>query len=188
MAVTVEAVIPLLRDVRDAEEAVVSQLRADLAAEPARDHRQTLEDHIQEVDDHIHELNRRLEQLSDRGPLSKAFITLGGQAVSTGRVLWRQMSGLPSAVRTGHDGHTPQRLLKDIEEEFAVAAKAAAAARAAERFADEIGDSLDTDMLRGIRTDDERFLNNLDHSLEEAADVVVRVKTSEAGGGTAPAS
>ncbi|MFF0110822.1 hypothetical protein [Streptomyces hirsutus] len=188
MAVTAEAVIPLLRDVRDAEEAVAGQLRADLAAEPARDHRQTLEDHIQEADDHIHELNRRLEQLTAQGPLSEAFITLGGQAVSTGRVLWRLMSGLPSAVRTGHDGHTPQRLLKDIEEEFAVAAKAAAAARAAERFADGIGDSLDADMLRGIRTDDERFLNNLDHSLEEAADVVVRVKTSEAGGGTAPAS
>ncbi|WP_265566003.1 hypothetical protein [Streptomyces hygroscopicus] len=108
--------------------------------------------------------------------------------MSTGSVLWRLMSGLPSAVRPGHDGHTPQRLLKGIEEEFAVAAKAAAAASAAERFADEIGDSLDADMLRGIRTDEERFLNDLDHSLEEAADVVVRVKTSEAGGGTAPAS
>ncbi|MGW5479940.1 hypothetical protein [Streptomyces sp. NPDC004008] len=76
---------------------------------------------------------------------------------------------------------------KDIEEEFAVATKAAAD-RAAERFADEIGDSLDANMLRGIRTDDERVLNNMDHSLEEAADVVVRVKTSEAGGGAAPAS
>ncbi|MEU7424967.1 hypothetical protein [Streptomyces sp. NPDC040750] len=188
MAVTTEAVIPLLRDVRDAEEAVAGKLRADLAAEPARDHRQTLEDHIQEVDDHIHELNRRLEQLTPRGQLPGAFTTLGGQAVSTGRLLWRLMSGLPSAVRPGHDGHTPQRLLKDIEEEFGVAAKAAAAARAAERCADEIGDSLDVDMLRGIRTDDERFLNNLDHSLEEAADVVVRVKTSEVGGGTAPSS
>ncbi|MFE5191646.1 hypothetical protein [Streptomyces sp. NPDC056628] len=100
--------------------------------------------------------------------------------MSTGCMLWRLPSGL-SAARTRHDGHTPQRLLKDIEEESAVAAKATAG-RAAKRLADEIGDGLDADMLPGIRTDDEPFLNNLEHNLHEGPDVAMRVKTSQVSG------
>lgn len=180
MTTTTEAVIPALRDVRDAEGAVVDTFQAHIAVTPAGEHRHLLERHVKDTRRHLHSLDQRLEQLQPTGLLPGAIGRvrgLAGQAVRAARLPWEVVMAVPAAALAGVKSpeHT---LLKNAENEYALTAKALATSRAGEHIAREADDGIDANLLATIRTQDQEFLEELGRSLDASARAAVGAAAS----------
>ncbi|WP_345125056.1 hypothetical protein [Streptomyces chiangmaiensis] len=175
MTATIQAVIPVLRDVRDTEAALAGGLREHLVDTPPGERRESLEQHIDDAHDHIHALDQRLAELHAHQSVLATLDSLAGRAVDTSRrslqttirVAWA-MASAPANALLGHRDKSHQ-FLKNLQNEYALASAAMATARTGERIAQRADDVYDAELLGTIRADSEAFLDTLDRGLEDAA-------------------
>ena len=176
MAATTDWVIPALRDVRDAQTAVVDRFQAHIAVTPAGGYRRILERHVADAQDHISSIDEHVEQLRPHDPLRDA---LGGvrdfamQATRVARLPFDVVMAVPVGALRGRRRAPERRLMKNAEDEYAITALAVATCRAGESIAQEADDDAGADLLGSIRRHDEELLQTLGDNLEEHAVAVV---------------
>ncbi|MEV5083785.1 hypothetical protein AB0K74_34995 [Streptomyces sp. NPDC056159] len=90
------------------------------------------------------------------------------------------MASAPASVLLGHRD-TSHQFLKDLQDEYALASAAVVTARTGERIAQYADDVYDAELLGTIRSDNEAFLDTLDHSLEDATGAVAAEQPATAG-------
>ncbi|GAA3062575.1 hypothetical protein [Streptomyces glomeratus] len=183
MAVTTDALIPVLQDARKTHAALIHMLRADLAVTPAHPHRHTLEHlladvraHIDRIDDHVRALRpRRL--LTDATALVR---TLASVAVRAARIPLEAGAVIADGVLLGGRPATDRQMLRITECEYAAAAQALAACRAGESVAALADDESAMNLLGSLRQRDEEVLRTLENRLEQLA---LALAEATAGGG-----
>ncbi|MEU6095082.1 hypothetical protein [Streptomyces sp. NPDC047079] len=183
MAVTTDALIPVLQDARKTHAALIHMLRADLAVTPAPPHRHTLEnlladvrEHIDRIDDHIRALRpRRL--LNDTTALIR---TLASGVVRAARIPLEAGAVIADGVLLGGRPATDRQMLRITQCEYAAAAQALAACRAGESIAALADDEQAMNLLASLRHRDEELLRTLENRLEQLA---LALAEATAGGG-----
>ncbi|MFJ5531792.1 hypothetical protein [Streptomyces sp. NPDC093261] len=183
MAVTTDALIPVLQDARKTHAALIHMLRADLAVTPAHPHRHTLEhlladvlEHMDRIDDHVRVLRpRRL--LSDTTAIVR---TLASVAVRAARIPLEAGAMIADGVLLGGRPATDRQMLRITECEYAAAAQSLATCRAGESIAALADDEVAMDLLGALRQRDEELLRTLENRLEQLA---LTLAEATAGGG-----
>ncbi|WP_369386514.1 hypothetical protein AB5J72_02115 [Streptomyces sp. CG1] len=173
MAVATDMLVPALREVREAEAALADRFKAHLAVTPAGEYREVLERGVGDARGHVYLIDERLGTLKPRTLVQ----TVAGNAWHLTRRAARlpldAAVAVPGALMRGQGTATEQQLLKNVEDEYAVAAFAVAICRAAERIAQEARDTASVDLLGFIRRDGEETLEELGSSLEQHAEAAV---------------
>ncbi|OUC94696.1 hypothetical protein [Streptomyces swartbergensis] len=175
MAVMTEELVPVLEDARQAHAAVLDRLRADATVTPPGPYRQMLERQAAEVQISVQRIKRQERALHSRGVLgtaasvtrsvSRGAVRTAMLPLSIGSVVVRRM--LP-----GGGPADPRRLMRNVEDEYAAAARAMAVCRAGEALAEQMHDQLTADLLGSLRHQDEELLRELEESLAEHARAV----------------
>jgi hypothetical protein len=176
MTSTTDLVIPALRDVRDAQAAVVDRFQAHIAVTPAGGYRQILERHVADAQDHLSSIDEHMNQLRPHGLLRDALggaRHLAGQATRVARLPLDVAMAAPARALRGRRRAAERQLLKNTEEEYAITALAVATCRAGESIAQDADDDAGADLLGSIRRHDEELLEALGGNLEESAEAVV---------------
>lgn len=167
MTATTQAVVPALRGVRDAEAVVAGRFTAHAAVTPLGEDRNALERRARTARDHVHSIDKRLGSLQRHGLARSALSGAWRLTAQAGRVPFDMAVGVPVALLRRTAGE--EQLLKNAEEQFAVAAYAVAAGRAGEAIAHQAGDAASARVLHSIREEDESLLTELDRSLQHNA-------------------
>ncbi|MFI9251786.1 hypothetical protein [Streptomyces sp. NPDC053069] len=190
MAMT-QTLIPALEDAHHAHAAARDRLRADAALAPPGPHRQMLERQADDMQDRVHRIERHVSGLQPRG-------LLGGvtdMARFAARTTWRAAT-LPltigqktvTGVLRGRGPADERQMLRNTEDEYAVAARALATTRAGEVLADQAEDRATLDLLQEMRRQDQELLALLEDSLARQARTVAaasdgfRVEQTAKGG------
>lgn len=179
MAAAAEVVVPALREVRGAEAAMAERLAADAAIAPAGDYRTTLDAGALEARAHVRLIDERIDALQPRGPLPAlvgSALSLAGQAAR----LPVELAVRVPAVALRREA-TGQQLLKNMEQESALAALAIATARAGTCIAETVDDTRTCDLLGSIRAENEDLLAELTRNLEHHAKQTAATATATAG-------
>ncbi|MFF4352568.1 hypothetical protein [Streptomyces sp. NPDC001530] len=188
MAVATDMLVPALREVRDAQAALADRCKAHLAVTPAGEYREFLERRVGDARGHVYRIDERLGTLQPRGLMHTVFGNALHLTWQAARLPFDAAMAVPSAVLRGQEKATEQQLLKNAEDEYAVAAFAVALCRAAERIAQEAEDTASSELLGSIRRDDEEALEELGSSLDEHAEAAVAAAETTEGLGTAGAA
>ncbi|MFI9648295.1 hypothetical protein ACIHAA_18610 [Streptomyces sp. NPDC052040] len=183
MAVTTDALIPVLQDARKTHAALIHMVRADLAVTPAHPQRHTLEHlladvrgYLDRIDDHVRLLRpRRL--LDDTTAVLR---TLASVAVRAARIPLEAGAMIADGVLLGGRPATDRQMLRVTECEYAAAAQSLAACRAGESIAALADDETAMDLLGELRHRDEELLRTLENRIEQLA---LTLAESTAGGG-----
>ncbi|WP_225830165.1 hypothetical protein [Streptomyces sp. NK08204] len=166
--VTTQTLIPALEDAHHAHEVARDRLRADAALVPPGPHRQMLERQADDMQDRVDRIERHVRGLRPRGLLDDA----ADMAVFAARTTWRTVT-LPltmgqkvvTGVMRARGPADERHLLRNAEDEYAVAARALATTRAGEVLADQAHDRASLELLREIRGEDQELLALLEDSL-----------------------
>ncbi|MGW9032718.1 hypothetical protein ACWGQ5_54110 [Streptomyces sp. NPDC055722] len=176
MKLTTYALIPALQDARDAHAAVIDRFRTDMPVTPVGPHRQAMEHHLADaqvylgrIDDHVRAIRPR-HLLFDTTAVVRTLIA---GAVRAARVPLEVGAVIADGVLYAGRPATGHRLLRTVEGEYAVAARALAACRVGESIAALTDDERAMDLLGGLRHLDERILETLENSLEHLAQTLV---------------
>jgi hypothetical protein len=176
MAATTDALVPALEDAREAHAAVVDRFRTDVTITPPGARRQGLERQVAEAEDHLERLEDRVRELRPaRGALSTAAQFVRFAARGAVRVTMLPLQVAVAAVTEMADGErlaSERRSLKNAEDEYAAAARAAAACQAGEEIAEQLHDRESADLLCLLRRQDEELLESLKENLSERARAV----------------
>jgi hypothetical protein len=176
MAATTDLLVPALRDVRDAQVAVVDRFQAHIAVAPTGEYRRILERHIVDAQDHVSSIDEHVEQLRRHDPLRDALDGVRDFAVQATRVARLPLDvamAVPVGALWGWRRAPERQLLKNAEDEYAITAVAVATCRAGESFAREADDAVGAELLGSIRRHDEELLQALGGSLAKHAAAAV---------------
>ncbi|CAM5527115.1 hypothetical protein [Streptomyces aurantiogriseus] len=187
MAVTTNALIPALEDVRQAHAAVLDRFRSDVNVTPVGPHRSALEDHMAATQEHIARIDDRLRVLRPRRPLQDTIQSVGllaRDAVRLTRLPWEIGALIAAEAMRGRQSAGERRLLRNAEDEYAITARAVAACRAGQSIAEGARDRAAADLFEALLRQDEELLRRLQDSLAEHAAAVA----AEADGGRRPAA
>ncbi|MFD7409782.1 hypothetical protein ACFV7R_46010 [Streptomyces sp. NPDC059866] len=165
----------MLEDARQAHAAVLDRFRADVTVTPPGPYRQMLERQTDEVRDSVHLIQDQVRQLQPRGVLGSAvdltrFVSRG--AARTAVLPLAVGSKVVTGMLRGRGPADARQLLRNVEDEYATAARALAASRAGEVLAEQVDDQATADLLGSVRRQDEELLQALEHSLAEHARAV----------------
>ncbi|MFF0110145.1 hypothetical protein [Streptomyces hirsutus] len=195
MAVMTDALVPALEDAREAHEALVDRLRADVTVTPPGPYRQMLErqaddvqDSLRRIEHHVRELRPRSGLVGNRADIAR-FISRS--AVRTVMLPLTIGSTLVTDMLRGRRPNDERRLLKNAQDEYAVTARALAACRAGQSIAEEVRDQATVDLLAALRRQDEELLERLEDSVAQNARAVAAAANGfvqENGGGWADAA
>jgi hypothetical protein len=176
MAVMAEELVPALEDVRQAHAAVLDRFRADAAVAPPGTHRRMLEQQVAELDGSVQRVQDQVRRLQPRGVLgtaagvtrwvSRGAVRMAVMPVTLGARVVRGM--LPGGGPVG-----ARQVLRNIEDEYAAAARALAACRAGGVVAEQVDDQATAELLGSLCHQDEELLHMLEDSLAEQARVMV---------------
>lgn len=175
MAVMTQALVPALEDARQTHAAVADRFRADVTVTPPGPYRQMLERQVAEVLDSLQRIEHHVRETRPRGLLGSTVDMAGLVSRSAMRTAMLPLT-IGSALVTGlvrGQQADQRRLLKNTENEFAVAALALAAARAGESIAEEVQDQAAADLLGSLRRQDQELLERLEDRVAEHARAVV---------------
>jgi hypothetical protein len=175
MAETTDLLVPALRDVRDAQAAVVDRFQAHIAVTPTGTYRRILERHVADAQDHVSSIDEHVEQLRPHDSLRDALDGVrdfAGQATRVARLPFDVAMAVPVGALRGWRRAPERRLLKNAEDEYAITALAVATCRAGESIAREVDDAVGAELLGSIRRHDEELLQALGGSLAEHATAV----------------
>jgi hypothetical protein len=175
MAVMTEELVPVLEDARQAHAAVLDRFRTDASITPPGPYRQMLERQADEVQDSLHLIQHQVRQLRPRGVLGSAVALTQFVSRTTARTAMLPLTVGSRVVTGALRGRGPadaRQLLRNMEDEYAAAARALAASRAGEVFAEQVEDHATADLLGSVRRQDEELLQALEASLTEQARTV----------------
>jgi hypothetical protein len=185
MAATTDLLVPALRDVRNAQAAVVDRFQAHVAVTPTGGYRRILERHVADAQDHISSFDEHVEQLRPHDPLGDVLDGarhLARQATRVARLPLDVAMAVPVGVLRGRRKAAERQLLKNAEDEYAIIAFAVATCRAGEGIAQQADDAAGTDLLGSIRRHDEELLQALGDNLQEQAGAVAAAANGGHGG------
>lgn len=196
MAVMTDTLVPALEDARETHTAVADRFRADATLTPPGPYRQMLEHQITDAHDNLQRLDLHMRDLQQpRGLLDDTVDMARFVADSTVRATMLPLrigSTIVTGMLRGRRPTDERRLLKNAEEEYAVAARALAACRAGEVIAEEVHDQATADLLSSLRRQHEELLETLEDSVtRQARAVAARAnghRTPQAGGDLADAA
>src|SRR4051794_6315659 len=168
MSSATETIIDYLRDAESHEQQSLSLLEGQLRGAPPGPFRSAARRHLDETRRHAHQVGERLIDLgASRGTIG-TLLTIG-EAVA-GRLI-----GLATVPRNLFVTRTRSAaLLRNAEDAIAAEAREVAAYDALERLADQAGDNATASLARAIRSDEERFLGELQELLPSLAERVAR--------------
>ncbi|MFF5535921.1 hypothetical protein ACFY71_26135 [Streptomyces cinerochromogenes] len=190
MAMT-QTLIPALEDAHQAHAAARDRLRADAALAPPGPHRQMLEHEADDMQDRVCRIERHVRGLRPRGLLGGATDVARFAARTTWKAATLPLTVGQKAVTGVLRGRGPadeRQVLRNIEDEYAVAARALASTRAGEVLADQAQDRTSRDLLRTMSREDQELLALLEDSLTRQARTVaaasdgIRVEQTAQGG------
>ncbi|MFC9914532.1 hypothetical protein [Streptomyces sp. NPDC127197] len=175
MAVVMEELVPALEDTRQAHAAVLDRFRADVTVTPPGPHREMLERQSVEVHYSLQRIQRQVRDLQPRGLMGTAVGLT--RSVSRGAVRAAMLpltigSAVVRGLLPGGGPADARRLLRNAEDEYAVAARALAACRAGEVLAEQVAAQSTAELLGSLRRQDEELLQELEASLAEHARAV----------------
>jgi hypothetical protein len=176
MTVTTDVLIPALEDTRAAHAAVIDRFRSDLAVTPAGAHRQALERHVADARDHVTRIDRHVRDLRPRRTLRDAAELariVAADLVRTARLPLETGALIAGGILRGRRQAGERRLLKNAEDEYAVAARALAVCRAGQSIAEQAHDEEAAGLLASLCRQDEQLLQTLEGSVAERARAVV---------------
>ncbi|MQY39647.1 hypothetical protein SRB17_76740 [Streptomyces sp. RB17] len=180
MAVATDMLVPALREVREAQAALADRFKADLAVTPPGEYRELLERRVGDARGHVYALDERLTALKPRRLVQDVLGNAWDITRHAVRLPLDAAMVAPGALLRSQQGRaTEQRLLRNVEEEYAATAFAVAICRAAERIAQEAEDVSTADLLGAVRRDGEEMLEELAGCLEEQAEAVVMAAEAE---------
>ncbi|MEV5433224.1 hypothetical protein [Streptomyces sp. NPDC052701] len=175
MAVMTEELVPVLEDARQAHAAVLDRFRADASVTPPGPYRQMLERQADEVQDSLHLIQHQARHLQPRGVLGSAVALTRFVSRGTARTAMLPLtvgSKVVTGMLRGRGPADARQLLKNMEDEYAAAARALAVSRAGEVLAEQVEDHATADLLGSVRRQDEELLQALELSLTEQARAV----------------
>ncbi len=181
MAAMIDVLVPALCEAREAEAAVAGRFRAHAAVLPAGEDRSPVTRRIAAADEHVRGIDKRLSALRREEPRS-VLGTVWGLARQAVRLPFDLAVGIPAAALRGRASR--QQMLKNAENDYAVAAYAVAAGRAGERIAQQVGDAASATLLHAIQDDDEALLTDLGYLLDQHADRLVAATAEGVSGET----
>ncbi|MFI6935405.1 hypothetical protein [Streptomyces sp. NPDC050287] len=195
MTVMTESLVPALEDARKAHEAVVDRFRADVTITPPGPHRQMLERQMDDVQDSLQRIEDQVRELRPRNGLVEDSVELARfisrSATRTVMLPLTVGSALVTELLRGRRPNDERRLLRNAQDEYAVAARALAACRAGQSIAEETRDQATAELLAMLRGQDEELLERLEDSVTDHARAVVAAANGvvrENGGGWADAA
>jgi hypothetical protein len=177
MTVTTDVLVPALEDVRGAHAAVVDRFWSVTPAGAER--------HVADVQDHIAGIDRHVRELRPGRPLrdTAELVRIVAEGAVRTCVLPLQVGAMiADGILRGPRRVDERRLLKDAEDEYAIAARALAACRVGQSIAEQAPDQAAVDLLSSLRRQDEQLLEALEDSLAEHA----RTVATTTGGRPAP--
>jgi hypothetical protein len=136
----------------------------------------------------VYRIDERLGTLQRRGLVETVLGNAWRLTEQAARLPFDMAMAVPSAVLGGRRTATEHRLLKNVEDEYAVTAFAIAICRAAECIAQEAQDAVTLDLLSSIRRDGEEALEELGSSLEQHAEATVEAAETPEGLGATGAA
>jgi hypothetical protein len=167
MTVTTDVLIPALEDVRGAHAAVVDRFWSVAPAGAER--------HIAEVKDHIAGIDRHVSELRPDHPhrdTAELVRIIAEGAVRTSALPLQVGARIAEGIVRGPRPVDERRLLRNAEDEYAIAARALAACRVGQSIAEQAHDQAAVDLLASLRRQDEQLLEALEDSLAEHARAV----------------
>lgn len=180
MAVATDMLVPALREVREAQAALADRFKADLAVTPPGEYRELLERRAGDARGHVYVLDERLAALKPRRLVENVLGNAWDVTRQAFRLPMDAAMFAPNALLRSQQGRaTEQRLLKNVEEEYAATAFAVAICRVAERIAQEAEDAVTEDLLGSVRRDGEEILEELAGFLEQQAEAAVMAAEAE---------
>ncbi|MGX4694741.1 hypothetical protein [Streptomyces sp. JNUCC 63] len=195
MTVMTDALVPALEDAREAHEALVDRLRADVTVTPSGPYRQMLERQVDDVQDNLQRIEHHVRDLRPRSGLVGDSVDIARfisrSAVRTVMLPLTIGSTLVTEMLRGRRPNDERRLLRNAQDEYAVTARALAACRAGQSIAEEVHDKATADLLAALRRQDEELLERLEDSVVQNARAVAAAANGfiqENGGGWADAA
>ncbi|MEV5440728.1 hypothetical protein AB0K80_32700 [Streptomyces sp. NPDC052682] len=185
MAVMTEELVPVLEDARQAHSAVLDRFRADATVTPPGPHRQLLERRAAELQRTLQRLERQKRALDSRGVLGTAAgvtRSVSRGAVRTAMLPLTLGSVVVRGVLPGGGPADPRRVMRNAEDEYAMAARALAACRAGEALAEQMDHQPTADLLAAVRRQDEELLRELEDSLTAQARAVAAARNGHGPG------
>ncbi|MER6735051.1 hypothetical protein [Streptomyces puniciscabiei] len=174
MAVATDMLVPALREVRESQAALADRFKADLAVTPSGEYREILERRVGDARGHVYVIDERLAALKPRRLVQNVLGNAWDITRQAVRLPLDAAMFAPGALLRSQQGKaTEQRLLKNVEEEYAATAFAVAICRAAERIAQEAEDPATEELLSAIRREGEETLEELAGCLEQQAEAAV---------------
>ncbi|MEU8976541.1 hypothetical protein AB0D11_46645 [Streptomyces monashensis] len=180
MAVATDMLVPALREVREAQAALADRFKGDLAMTPPGEYRELLERRVGDARGHVYALDERLASLKPRRLVENVLGNAWDMTRQAFRLPMDAAMFAPNALLRSQQGRaSEQRLLKNVEEEYAATAFAVAICRAAERIAPEAEDAATADLLSSVRRDGEEMLEELAGCLEQQAEATLLAAEAE---------
>ncbi|WBO66508.1 hypothetical protein [Streptomyces camelliae] len=180
MAVATDMLVPALREVREAQAALADRFKADLSVTPPGEYRELMERRVGDARGNVYALDERMALLKPRGRVQNVLGNAWDVTRQAVRLPLDAAMIAPGALLRSQQGKaTEQRLLKNVEEEYAATAFAVAICRAAERIAREAEDAATEELLGSVRRDGEEMLEELAGCLEQQAEAAVLAAEAE---------
>jgi hypothetical protein len=174
MAVMTDVLVPALKDAREAHIAVSERFRSDATVTPPGPYRQMLDLQVTDVQDHLRRIEHHVRELRPPAVLDDTLDMARWVARSAVLATMLPLT-IGSMFVTGLlRGQRPAdaRLLRNAEDEYALAARALAACRAGESIAEQVHDQATADLLASLRRHDEELLKTLEDSVTQQARAV----------------
>ncbi|MFF7976235.1 hypothetical protein [Streptomyces sp. NPDC007905] len=167
-----QTLVLALEDAHHAHAAARDRLRADAALAPPGHHRQVLERQADDMQDCVHRIERHARGLRPRSLTGGA----ADMARFAARATWKTAT-LPltlgqktvAGVMRGRGPADGRQLLRNTENEYAIAARALATTWAGEVLADQAQDQATLDLLQELRGRDQELLAVLEDNLAQQA-------------------
>jgi hypothetical protein len=172
MAVMTDLLLPVLEDAREAHTAVADRFRSDMALTSPGLDRQRLERQTADTERAVERIEHRVREVQPSGllagtermvrALARGVVQATAMPVRVGTVV---VTGLLRGVQFADE----RQLLKNMEDEYAAAARALAACRAGESIAEQLDDRETAGLLALLRRQDEQLLENLEDQVAQHA-------------------
>jgi hypothetical protein len=176
MAVMAQELVPALEDARQAHAAVIDRFQVHAAVTPPGAHRRMLEHQAEQARGSVQRLQNQMRHLQPKGVLGMAADATRWVSRGAVRTAMLPVTVGSRAVRGMLPGGGPadvRQVLRNTEDEYAVAARALAACRAGEVVAEQVDDPATAELFGSLRRQDEELLQALQDRLAEQARILV---------------
>lgn len=167
-----QKVAQYLREAKASEDALVRVLQSQIAMTPAGSYRSGLETHLEETRRHSRQLASRIGELAgSRDPVG-TFVGLAEE------ILGQTMALAKTPLDLMRGAGREEKVLKNAKDAAATEALEIATYTAIECLASSLGDEQTAELVRGIRSDEEKMLALIMGELPALTAAVVRATST----------